>query len=206
MAANRPADAARAYQEALGAAPSEMLVGRLNVALLRSGQSDAAIKVLTDWTGQRPNDTVAKEQLADIYIATKRLDQAVTLLQQILEKKPQNPIALNNLASVYQLQGDKRAEGLAQKAYILSPGGQTADTLGWILVSKGDAAKGVGLLRQAAAQAGADPRILYHYAVALEDTGQRDDAVKVLNVVVANKAEFTEKTEAQKLLDELNKG
>jgi cellulose synthase operon protein C len=60
-------------------------------------------------------------------------------------------------------------------------------------------------LRQAAAQAGSDPRILYHYAVALNDTGQKDQAVKLLNTVVANKAQFTEKADAQKLLDQLGK-
>ena len=51
-----------------------------------------------------------------------------------------------------------------------------------------------------------DPRILYHFAVALKDTGKRDEAIKMLNAVVANKGEFGEKAEAQKLLDELNKG
>ena len=107
---------------------------------------------------------------------------------------------------MYQQQGDKRAEGLAQQAYILSPGGQTADTLGWILVSSGNVAQGLPLLRQAAAQAGSDPRIMYHFAVALRDTGKRDEAITVLNGVVASKAEFIEKVEAQKLLDELNKG
>ena len=139
-------------------------------------------------------------------IATRRYDEAATSLQRLLDKKPHNPVALNNLAWVYQQQGDKRAAGLAQQAYILSPGGQTADTLGWILVSSGNVAQGMPLLRQAAAQAGSDPRIMYHFAVALKDTGKRDEAIKVLNGVVANKAEFTEKAEAQKLLDELNKG
>ncbi len=206
MAANRPADAVRAYQDALTAAPSEMLVGRLDVALSRSGQSDAAIKMLSDWVAQHPVDVAATEQLAEIYIALRRYDEAVASLQRVLEKKPHDPVALNNLAWVYQQQGDKRAEGLAQQAYILSPGGQTADTLGWILVSSGNVAQGMPLLRQAVSQAGNDPRILYHFAVALKDTGKRDEAIKMLNAVVANKGEFGEKAEAQKLLDELNKG
>ena len=34
---------------------------------------------------------------------------------------------------------------------------------------------------------------------------KKDQAVKLLNAVVANKAEFTEKADAQKLLDELGK-
>jgi Flp pilus assembly protein TadD len=162
--------------------------------------------MLSDWVAQHPADVVATEQLADIYIASRRYDEAVTSLQRVLDKKPHDPVALNNLAWVYQQQGDKRAQGLAQQAYVLSPGGQTADTLGWILVSSGNVAQGMPLLRQAASQAGSDPRILYHFAVALKEAGKRDEAIKMLNAVVANKGEFGEKAEAQKLLDELNKG
>ncbi len=205
MAANRPADAVKAYQDAMTAAPSQMLVGRLTGALLRSGQGDAATKVLSDWIAKHPDDMVSIQQLADLNIASQHFDEAVKNLQLVLATKPHDPVALNNLAWVYQQQGDKRAEATAHEAYILSPGGQTADTLGWILVSSGNAAKGVTLLRQAAAQAGSDPRILYHYAVALNDTGQKDQAVKLLNTVVANKAQFTEKADAQKLLDQLGK-
>ena len=206
MAANRPADAVRAYQDALTAASSVMLVSRLETALLRSGQTDAAIKLLSDWIAKHPGDTPVAQQLGDIYIQTRRYDEAAATLQHILEKSPHDAVALNNLAWVYQQQGDKRAQGLAQQAYILSPGGQTADTLGWILVAGGNVAQGMPLLRQAADQAGNDPRILYHYAVALKDTGKRSEAIKLLSAVVANQAEFGEKAEAQKLLDELNKG
>lgn len=205
-AANRPADAAKAYQDAFNAAPSDMLLGRLVGALLHTGQGDAAIKTLNDWVTKKPDDMTALEQLADLEIVAHRYDDAVKHLQAVLDKKPHDPVALNNLAWVYQQQGDKRAKDLAQQAYILSPGGQTADTLGWILVSSGDVARGMPLLRQAAAQTTADPRILYHYAVALKDSGQKDEAIKVLTAVVANKADFTEKADAQKLLDELNKG
>jgi Flp pilus assembly protein TadD len=183
-----------------------MLVGRLDLALRRSGQTDAAIKLLSDWISKHPGDTAVALQLGDIYIATQRYNEAAKTLQGVLEKKPHDAIALNNLAWVYQQQGDKRAQPLAQQAYILAPGGQTADTLGWILVSDGNLAQGTPLLRQAVGQAGNDPRILYHYAVALKDTGKRNEAIKLLTAVVANKGEFGEKVEAQKLLDELNKG
>jgi putative PEP-CTERM system TPR-repeat lipoprotein len=206
MSASRPADAAVAYQEALNAAPSPMLMGRLTTALLQSGKVDDALKAVTDWLAKHPDDLDATQQAADIDIALKRYDEAATNLRRVLDKQPHNAVALNNLAWVYQQQGDKRAQPMAEQAYILSPSGQTADTLGWILVSDGNAAQGMPLLRQAAAQAGSDPRILYHYGVALKDSGNRDEAIKVLNAVVANKAEFREKAEAQKLLDQLSKG
>jgi putative PEP-CTERM system TPR-repeat lipoprotein len=205
-AANRPADAVKAYQAALDAAPTPMLLSRLVSALLHAGQGDAALKSLNEWLAKYPGDIQALQQVADLEIVAHRYDEAAKHLQQVIAKKPHDPVALNNLAWVYQQQGDKRAADLAQQAYILSPGGQTADTLGWILVSNGDVEKGMPLLRQAAAQSGSDPRILYHFAVALKDIGHRDEAIKVLNLVVGNKADFTEKTEAQKLLDELNKG
>jgi hypothetical protein len=89
---------------------------------------------------------------------------------------------------------------------VLAPGPQTADTLGWILTTSGDAQSGVALLRQASGDGNSDPRILYHYGVALKDTGNKDEAKKQLETVVANKADFKEKAEAQKLLDDLAKG
>ena len=205
-AANRPADAIQAYQEAATSAPSQMLQARLITAYLHAAQGDAAIKSASDWTNKHPDDWVALEQLADLEIMARKYDDAVKHLTLLLSKKPHDPVALNNLAWVYSLQGDKRAEALAQKAYILSSGGQTADTLGWILISDGQTAQGIPLLRQAAAQVGSDPRVLYHYAVALKETGQKAEAVKLLNVVVASKAAFDEKAAAQKLLDQLNKG
>jgi predicted Zn-dependent protease len=188
------------------ATPSEMLVGLLTAALWRSDQRVAAINLLSEWIAQHPTDLVATRQLSDLYIAADRYDDAVKQLQLLLNAKPHDPLALNNLAWVYQQQGDRRAEGLARQAYLVSPGGQTADTLGWILVSDGDAVRGVALLRQAAAQESGDPRVQYHYAVALRATGGRDEAIRLLTAVVANQAEFPEKADAQKLLDALGKG
>jgi cellulose synthase operon protein C len=206
LAANRPDDAAKAYADALAAAPSTMLLTRLVGAQLRAGHPDAAQAVLTDWLGKHPNDLVALEQVAELDIAAGHLDDAAKRLQSILGEKPHDPIALNNLAWVYQQQNDARAGDLARQAYLLAPGAQTADTLGWILTTSGKADTGVLLLRQASAQAAADPRVQYHYAVALKDTGDKADAVKLLTAVVAVKADFTEKPQAQQLLDELNKG
>ena len=96
------------------------------------------MKTLGDWIAKHPDDLAAVEQLADLEIVANRNDDAVKHLQAVLAKKPHDATALNNLAWVYQQQGDKRAEQIAQQAYMLSPSGQTADTLGWILISNGD--------------------------------------------------------------------
>lgn len=206
LAANRPDDAITAYTDALQKSPITPLLTRLVAAQLRAGKVDDARNTLMGWVGTHPDDVVALEQLAEINIATSRLDDAAKNLQTILDKKPHDAVALNNLAWIYGQQHDPRAVDLARQAYVLSPGAQTADTLGWILTTSGKAAVGVDLLRQASAQANNDPRVQYHYAVALNDTGNKKDAIKLLTAVVAVKVNFPEKTDAQKLLDKLNKG
>jgi putative PEP-CTERM system TPR-repeat lipoprotein len=206
LAANRPDDAAKAYADALAASPSTILLTRLVGAQMRAGHADAAQAALTDWLAKHPNDLTALEQDAELDIAAERLDDAAKQLRSILNEKPHDPIALNNLAWIYQQQHDGRAMDLARQAYVLAPSAQTADTLGWILTSAGKADTGVLLLRQASAQAAADPRVQYHYAVALKDTGDKADAIKLLTAVVAVKADFSEKPQAQQLLDQLNKG
>jgi putative PEP-CTERM system TPR-repeat lipoprotein len=206
LAANRPADAIQAYTDALAAAPSTMLATRLAGAQMRAGRPEDAAKTLTAWIEKHPDDGMALEQLAEVNIATNHLPEAAKALETLLAKQPHNPLALNNLAWVYQQQNDKRAMELARQAYILSPGPQTADTLGWILTTEGKSDTGVALLRQAAAEGARDPRIAYHYAVALKNTGDKAQAIKILDAVAKAQGDFAEKTQAQQLLTELNKG
>jgi predicted Zn-dependent protease len=205
MAADRPADAVKAFREALAAAPSSQLVYRLTAALIRTHDLVGAITLLTDWVAQHPDDLQAVQQLSDVNINAHHEAEAAKQLELILSKKPHNAMALNNLAWLYQKVGDPRAEGLARQAYILSSDGQTADTLGWILISSGKLTPGVALMRQASNQAGSDPGVQYHFAVALNDTGQRDAAIKVLKAIVTNQTDIDEKADAQHLLSELTK-
>ena len=205
LAANQPAAAVKAYQSAFAAAPSSFLAIRLATAMVRNNQSDQGWQMLADWVNAHPDDLVVLEALAELDINTKRLDAAEQHLKLLLAKKPHDAIALNNLAWVYQQKGDPQARSMALQAYILLPGIQTADTLGWILTQNGSATEGLPLLRQAITTAPTDFRIRYHYAVALDKTGNRDEAVKQLDQVVAAKGTFQEKADAQGLLDELKK-
>lgn len=206
MAANRVQDAINAYKDAMTAAPSTILATRLAAADLRAQQPDDAIKTLRDWLATNPADVNVLEQLGEIEISQNKLPEAKDYLETILKLKPHEAVALNNLAWVYQQLGDARAMDMARQAYVLAPGAQTADTLGWILTSAGNAGTGSALLRQASAEAENDPRVQYHFAVALKDTGKKDEAIKRLTKVVETKGEFKEKALAQQLLDELKKG
>lgn len=205
LAANRPADALNAYRESFKAVPSATLINRMAGALMRAGRSQDAIDLLSDWTKEKSDDFVALEQLAEIHIGMNKLDEAARYLELILQEKPYEAVPLNNLAWIYQQKGDSRAYGLARQAYLLAPGPQTADTLGWILLSSGKAEAGLALLRQAFLEAPNDPRIQYHLAVALRDTGSKEDAIKHLKAVTATRGEFEEKVESLRLLKDLER-
>ncbi|MBV8590466.1 MAG: tetratricopeptide repeat protein, partial [Acetobacteraceae bacterium] len=204
MLAQKYDQAAQAYAAAMEAAPSSLIASRQAAALAQSGHPDQASQVLSNWLRQNPNDTSIIELLASYDIAAHRLNDAKTHLEAVLEAKPRDAIAMNNLAWVYQQLKDPRARSLAQRAYVLMPGGQTADTLGWILTSEGDASTGLQLLRQAHADAANDPRIKYHLAVALKDVGQRDEAIKLLAPVVSSDVKFDEKPQAEQLMAQLS--
>jgi cellulose synthase operon protein C len=206
LAANRPNDAVDAYQKEFQANPSSMLVTRLGGAQMRSGRVDAAVKQLVEWVSQHPDDLPVTQQLSEILLATGRYADAANYLEQLLKKKPYDAVALNNLAWLYQQKGDERALNTARRAYVLAPNAQTADTLGWILVTTGNASNGVALLRQATTEAASDPRVVYHYAVALKDTGDKNEAIKQLTLVVGMKGAVKEKDDAQRLLTDLKGG
>ncbi len=204
LAAGQLDAAVQAYTEAAATAPSWLLVERLTAAYARQGRRDEARAAVAAWVGQHPDDASAIQMLGDLDIEGGKLDLAETELKAVLAKQPRNPVALNNLAWLYQIRGDAQARPTAEQAYLLDPTPQSADTLGWILTRGGDPKHGLVLLRQAAAAG--DPRIAYHLGVALNDVGRKDDAVKVLKAVAGTQGDFTEKTDAQHLLGQLTKG
>ena len=204
VAARRFDKAAEAYSAELKAQPATVLVTRLALVQVQLGHSDQAIQTLTDWVAKNPDDIVALAPLASLETLAKRYDDAEKHLETIIAKRPNEAAALNNLAWIYQVRKDPRALPVAQKAYILGPNPESADTLGWILTAGGDAAKGLPLLKQASERLPNNPTVQYHYGVALDQAGQKEEAMRVLTVAVSMPANFDEKSDAQKLLSNLS--
>ena len=203
MSARRYADAAAAFADEAKARPSTALTMRWAGALAAGGGLDQAAGVLRTWLGQHADDADVLQMLAGMDINAKRLPDAETHLKGVLAKRPNDAIALNNLAWVFQQRGNPEALPTAQRAYLLSPTPESADTLGWILAAKGDPKAGLPLLQQANAARPTDPSIRYHLAVALDGAGQKAEAVKLLETLAAEPAAFDDKVAAKKLLDQL---
>ena len=80
------------------------------------------------------------------------------------------------------------------------------DTLGWILLAQGEADRAVSYLSAANVFAPSNPDIQYHLAVALHRVGRAADAKATLEALLGSGVAFSDRAEAEKLLQELTRG
>ena len=173
-----------AYQAAQKHAPSTTAVIGLVDALLGAEDLKRAITELESWLAAHPADRIARKRLALVYLPAHRLDEARALHEQLLKIDSDDPVLLGNLARLYQLHGDKRARAYAERALAAAPdAASTMDTLGWILVTEKETAKGLALLREALARQN-NPLIRFHLAQALQELGRTDEARAELDVII----------------------
>ena len=207
MSAKRPEDAARRYVTAYRETPSGDLAMRQAIAWRTAGKPAEGGAVLNDWLGRTPNDTAALIVMSDLDIQANRLADAERRLRAAIALAPQDVAVVNNLAWVAGERGLPDARALAERAYVLSPNPETADTLGWIMARTGDAAAAVPLLKQAAAQRGTpDPAAAYRLSYALNATGAKQEALAALEPALAGNAAFPQRADAVKLLATLRGG
>ena len=176
---------------------------RATAAYVAAGQEAEATKLLQGWLAKQPNTPIVLQDLAKLDLRAGRLDQAQAHLEALLAMTPDDATALNNLAYTYGLRGDKRARAMAQRAFLLDGGTYSADVLGWIMVQEGDAGAALPLLKQAVAQNPRNPGVAFHYAAALNATGQPQEAGPVLKALLSPGEPFTDRAAAEKLLASL---
>ncbi len=205
MNAQRYTDAANAYGSELKGTPVAALVLRQALALAAAGGADQASDVLRTWLRTNPGEIEVAQMLATYDIGAKRLPDAEQHLKIVLEKRPNDGQALNNLAWVYQQRGNGLARQTAQRAYLVAPSPESADTLGWILVTEGKAEQAMPLLKQALAGRADDRAILFHMARAQSDLGQKDEALASIKGALADTAAFDERPDATKLYEQLTR-
>jgi putative PEP-CTERM system TPR-repeat lipoprotein len=220
MGAQRFEEAAAAYAASTAIQPAQVLAARESGAWLAAQKPDRAAAALEAWLARTPDDAAAAAQLAQIEIALGRADQAERRLATVVAAAPEDAASLNNLAWLIQARSDPATEagraGLqdarlkAERAYYLAPSPETSDTLGWILVRMGEVQAGLPLVRQAAAASVAlrrgDAAMFYRLAYTLRLAGQKDEALRLLEPVLASDAQFPERAEATRLLEQLKAG
>jgi cellulose synthase operon protein C len=174
----------------------------------RTDDTAKAEAVLNTRLKAEPKDFAIRSVLAGFYLEQKKYDPSIAEYERLVAERPTDPTALNNLAWLYQRQGNlAKARELAERAFSAAPAtAQIDDTLGWILLAQGEADKAITYLSAANSTAPRDPNIQYHLAVALKSVGRPADAQTILETLLGSGMSFADKADAEKLLQELKHG
>lgn len=206
LAQKRPSEAVRALQTAYEKEKTSTIATRLAQAYASDNKRSQAIDVLIDWLEQQPDDQGARSMLAMQYQIDGRDKEAIQAYELLRDGLQDNVVVLNNLAWLYQKNGDPRALDVARRAYELDPNRpEIADTYGWILVELGQAQDGLSILQQAYLSYPTQTEIGYHVAVALHQSGRDDEAVNVLRRLLRETPNFEQASEAKALLQKIDK-
>ena len=204
LAQNRYTAAAEIYRKGLDRQGSGMAVVKLHRALTLAGRQSEAEANLGAWLQRYPDDIPGRLYAAEAAMAEARWEPARAYLEDLLRISPEQPAVLNNLAIVYGATGNARAIEFARRARELAPDNPLiADTLGWMLVERGEVSQGLPLLRQAREALPDHPQINYHLAIALARSGARPEARRLLENLLKQASAFPERAQAEAVLRQL---
>ena len=152
--------------------------------LLAKKDTRGTIEALETATKLAPQYEPGHLALASVYESADRFADAVERYRRVIELKPTNVVALNNLAYALAVQLKRPAEALpfAKRALSLAPtNASIADTLGWVYHLAGDDKSAEPLLVAAAKAVPNSIDIQIHAAIVLAATGKGSQAQQLLD-------------------------
>ncbi len=186
MSRGQYAAAVAAYRTVLSR--DETTANALNLARahLAAGEAGKAATFLEGWVKGRPNDLPALKGLAEAQFRAGQLPAARQSYARAVAAAPDDATTLNNYANLLLQLNDPAAQEQAERALKLVPNDPAyADTVGWILVQKGQIDAGLRYLRDARLRAPEIGEIRFHLAYALAKAGRtaeaREELVAALN-------------------------
>lgn len=192
------------YEQAFNIAKTPYLIGRLHELYKSSDQLERAVVALKSYLDSAPGDSLSRLRLANVYQLLEQNRDAISVYETLEKQIAENVMVLNNLAWLYWLEGDEKALKYAHKSYKLAPDQpEVIDTLGWIMLHKGDRKKALGYIQSAASSAPTNPEVRYHLAVALSKNGKNAQAIKELQRTLRDYPNFVESAAAKELLKQL---
>ncbi len=185
MAESNFAEAVSNFKKAMGVQKTPQVVTKLHGALVRSNAQAEADTVLATAVKDFPEELSIRLFAGENAITSKKWPDAIEHYKVALKRDSNNGVALNNMAwAMYQL-SDPKAVQIAELAYAALPQSPAVmDTLGFIYVKTGNPARGLELLRQAAALAPKAADIRLHLAEAMNKTGDKEGAKREIDAVL----------------------
>ena len=199
----KAAEAVTLYERGYGLQRSGPMLIALHRALHAAGKPEAAEQRMRDWLAQHAADQPTRLYYASHLLQRAQYAAARQEYSVIVQRDPDNVVALNDLAWTLLQLKDAAALQPAERAYRLAPGNPAvADTLAWILAENGKPARALPLLKKALESAPTSPDIRLHYAHALFRSGDRRGARSQCEQLLAVR-DFPRRAEVQGLLDQL---
>ncbi|MES3020514.1 MAG: XrtA/PEP-CTERM system TPR-repeat protein PrsT [Pseudomonadota bacterium] len=200
-AQNQHGAALKAYERAFALERGAPALIQLHGALLKTGKPADADARVALWLKEHPADVPTRLYFASSKVVANDTKGATEQLAILLRHEPDNVLALNELALLYQRQNDKQALALAERAHRLAPASPAVmDTLGTILLDAGELGRALPLLRKAGALSPQSGNIGYHLGLGLARAGDKRAARKELERVLAAPTPFSEREQAQSFL------
>lgn len=194
------ADAAAAYRNGLKQAGTPDLAVRVHTALTAAGSNADASTFASNWLKDHQKDAVFRLHLAQMATAKKDYATAAQYYRKVVDDQPNNVLALNNLAWVAGQLKDPKALEYAELANKLTPNQPAImDTLGTLLVERGDTARGLELLHKASELAPQAGSIRLNLAKGLIKVGKKEAAKKELDELAKLGEKFPDQGEVEKL-------
>ncbi len=180
------------------------LVIELHRTLVSSGDPKEASRVIADWVKAHPRELPVRSYLADSALAALDYPKAVALYKEVVADYPNDVHSLNNLAWAASAAGEPSALTYAERASKLAPEDPVVlDTLGTILIERGDLARGAEVLKQASAAAPNATDLRFSLAKALIRSGDTAGARRELEALAKLGKQYQKQDEVQKLLSRL---
>jgi tetratricopeptide (TPR) repeat protein len=181
---------------------------RLGEAYRHKGDLDFSATMFEQAQRLDPGNPTAGSGLALVMEARGQKEAAEAQYRKIVEANPDNALAINNLAFVLADQSKDldMALAYAHRARQLAPNDPSvADTLGWVYVKMNNPDEALTILREVVRKDSGRAVFHYHLAAALEQKGERAEAVKELDLALKRNPSPAEEQIIKELRNKIEK-
>lgn len=164
---------------------ARLLAGLLSVGSVPEELAEQGDEALTAIGSSNENDAELLLSIADMWLAQKKSNKAIDAYRKIVKLKPNDVVALNNLAILLGEQPDGTTEALSlidQAIRIAGKQPLLLDSKAAILMLASRVDEAIPIL-EIAASATEDPRVLFHLYLALRRASRNEEADRLKSKV-----------------------
>jgi tetratricopeptide (TPR) repeat protein len=173
----------------------------------RLGRDQDALKIAHSMEKKYPQARGINAIISDIHLAKGENDKAILYALNELALDKENIICINNLAWIHGVINHDLAKAqpyLKRLEEMKNGDPRVLDTIGWILANSEQGPEAESYFKLALNISPNNPTLLYHFAWQQYKHGDKAKAADLVTKALALNRPFTEKSEAQKLLADLN--